>query len=204
MWRGLVEGEQRRVDVSVERAATRRGNHLPRTTGPRPLEHPQGAEDVDHGVVDRILHRGLHVGLCGEVVDDLRPGPGDEFDASVLAQVDHLEPQPVAGRRTSVGEVRLAAGGEVVEHDDVVSVGQESVDERRADEPRSPGDDGPHAGLLSPVPDDGRRRGVRRRPPRLRGRRQRAREPVRRTRWKHPVPPASRRRPPPLRCSIRP
>ena len=91
------------------------------------------------------------------MVHDLSAGPGDEFDASVLAQVDHLEPQPVAGRRTGVGEVRLAAGGEVVDHDDVVSVGQESVDERRADESGSPGDDGLHPGPLSPVPAGNRR-----------------------------------------------
>ena len=44
-----------------------------------------------------------------------------------------------------------------VDHDDVVSVGQESVDERRADESGSPGDDGLHPGPLSPVPAGNRR-----------------------------------------------
>src|SRR5690606_30885576 len=70
------------------------------------------------------------------VEDDLAPGdrPGDGVGVGDVA-LDDLD----AGR-----EVVQPAGGEVVEHHDVVAPGQEGVDEVRADEAGAAGDERPH------------------------------------------------------------
>src|SRR5207247_8893727 len=54
----------------------------------------------------------------------------------------------VAGRQR-VGEVLEAAAGQVVEHDHLVPLVHQTVDQRGADEPGTTGDEGAHAPSLS-------------------------------------------------------
>ena len=51
-------------------------------------------------------------------------------------------------RGERVGEVLALAGRQVVEHDDVVAAFHQCIDEVRADEARSPGNQSPHAGRV--------------------------------------------------------
>ena len=99
----------------------------------RGLQHAHRADDVDRRVVVGTRDRGHHVGLRGEVEDD----------------VGRAELEPVAdvaldegGRRV---EVLALAGGEIVDGEHLVTALDETVDEVRSDEPGSTGDDRPHA-----------------------------------------------------------
>ena len=58
---------------------------------PGTLEHPQGAEDVHVGVEHGALDRHPHVGLGGQVEDDLGPAPGDQLDELAGADVELVE-----------------------------------------------------------------------------------------------------------------
>ncbi len=81
-------------------------------------------------------HRGLDVGLRGEVEDD---GGAGGVDAVPDVAVDE-------GRRRV--QVLALAGGEIVDDDHLVTPLHERIDEVRADEARTSGDDRAH-GVLS-------------------------------------------------------
>ena len=85
------------------------------------------------GVVVGSPHRGLHVGLRGEVEDDV-----GARRASMPSRMS---------RSTNVAagvDVLALAEGEVVDDDDVVAARDERVDEVRADEAGASGDDRAH------------------------------------------------------------
>jgi hypothetical protein len=48
------------------------------------------------------------------------------------------------GEACAVGQVLSRAGREIVDGQDLVAAGEEGIDDVRADEPGSPGDDDPH------------------------------------------------------------
>ena len=95
-------------------------------------EHVGGPDDVDRGVVAGLLHRRLHVGLRGEVEDDV--GLDDERLADVVLD-------EVRGQRSRSSRL---PGGEVVDDRHVVAARHQGVDEVRTDEPRAPCHDRPH------------------------------------------------------------
>ena len=101
----------------------------------RCLEDLDRAEHVDLGVVGRTLDGHAHVGLGGEVEDDLRPH-GVE-DGVRLADVGDVQFR--AG-----GHVLARALGEIVERVCLVAAGEQCVDEVRADESRPAGHDRAH------------------------------------------------------------
>ena len=103
------ERQERRVLVggrgalAVDRAARRREDHLRALA--RPREHVHGADDVDRRVVARALHRGLHVGLRGEVEDDVgaRLENGSRMSCSTsVAAAFTFSRLPVAKSSTTV------------------------------------------------------------------------------------------------------
>ena len=122
------------VALAVDRAARRREDDL-RAGAPRRLEHLDGADDVDGRVVVGPRDRGHHVGLRGEVEDDVR-----------RAEVEAVADVPLDERGGGV-QVLALAGREVVDRDDLVAALDEPVDEVRPDEPGSTGDDRPHAAV---------------------------------------------------------
>jgi hypothetical protein len=100
------------------------------------LEHLHGADDVDRGIVVRPPHRGLDVGLRGEVEDNVGTGGVDAVANVVLDE-----------GRCGV-DVPALAGGEIVDDDHLVTPLHECIDEVRADEARTSGHDRAH-GVLS-------------------------------------------------------
>ena len=126
---------RRAVALAVDRAAGGGEDDL-RARAARRLEHLHGADDVDRGVVLGARDRGHHVGLRGEVEDDVG-----------LAELEAVA--DVALRR-SVGrgvQVLALAGREVVDDDHLVAALDETVDEVRPDEPGATGYDRPHASV---------------------------------------------------------
>jgi dTMP kinase len=121
--RGVLR--RRPVALAVDRAAGRGEDDL-RAGLARRLQHAHGPEHVDLRVEVRPAHRGLDVGLGGEVEDDLGVS---QLEAG--ADVALLEP------RRGV-HVLAFARGEVVDDDDLVASGDQGVDEMRADEPGAP------------------------------------------------------------------
>ena len=105
-----------------------------RPGGLRGLEHVDGADDVHLGVELGALHRRLDVGLRGEVEDDVALDLERRADV-VLEQT---------GCRV---QVLALAGVEVVDDQHVVAPGDQSINEVRADEARTPCHDRPHLRL---------------------------------------------------------
>ena len=96
------------------------------------LEHLHRADDIDRGVVVGTRERGLHVGLRGQVEDDV-----GRAEVEPLADVALDE----RGRRVHVPAL---AERQVVDHDDLVPALDEAVDEVRPDEPGTTGHDRLH------------------------------------------------------------
>ena len=107
---------------------------------PRRLEHAQRPEHVHVCVVVGAIDRDAHVGLRREVEAHLGSRLVED-GVRVGADVGHVE----AG---AVREVLVLAAREVVEHVHLVAALEEPFGDVRADEPRSPGDDGPHPPIL--------------------------------------------------------
>src|SRR5205085_3841315 len=61
--------------------------------------------------------------------------------------VETVEREPAAPIGTRAGEVREVPGRQVVDHVDLVTLGEQPVDERRPDEPCPSGDERPHRSL---------------------------------------------------------
>jgi dTMP kinase len=116
--------------LAVAGAAGRREDHL-RLAGGR--QHVRGADDVHRGVVARILHRGLHVGLRSQVEEDVR------VDRERLADV------VLEQRRRRIHELALP-GREVVDDGHLVAAREERIDEIRPDEARTTCHDRVHGG----------------------------------------------------------
>ena len=103
-------------------------------------------EDVDLGVEGRVLDRYPHVGLGGEVEDHLRPALGHQVGQARVADVEAVEGEPAVGHGPGRAEVGQRTGREVVDHVDLLPLGQEALDEAGADEPGAPGDEDPQRG----------------------------------------------------------
>ena len=122
----------RPIALAVDRAAGGREDDLRARRSCR-LEHLDGADDVDGGVVVGPLERGLDVGLGGEMEDDVG-----------VAQLEAAADVALDERRGRVHVLALPEG-EVVDDRDLVAALDEPVDQVRSDEPGSTGDDRPHA-----------------------------------------------------------
>ena len=107
----------------------------------RALAHVERAEDVDRRVEHRARDRHAHVGLRGEVEDHVGPAVRDEIDDRRRRDVEAVEREAAIGL-SARASARFAerAGREVVDDVDAPALGEEPVDERRADEPGAAGD----------------------------------------------------------------
>ena len=107
---------------------------------PCAFQDPHGSEHVHVGVLDRPFDRDAHVGLRREVEDGLRPH-GVEHVVERLSDVADVE--------LSTGcDVVLRAVYERIDDGDLGTLCDECVDDMRADEAGSSGDDGPHIRIL--------------------------------------------------------
>ena len=97
--------------------------------GERRLEHLDRADDVHVGVVGRVADRGLHVGLRGEVEDDV-----GAVEVDAVADVA-LDERGGAGSRTRACPKERSS---ITTH--VVAARDEGIDEVRADEAGASGD----------------------------------------------------------------
>ena len=104
---------------------------------PSPFEDVEAAEHVHLGVEGGAGDRHPHVGLGGQVEHDLGLPAADQVDDGRVADVDLVDLEVVAAVGPGLGQVGDRAAGEVVDHVDAVALGEQAVDERRADEPCS-------------------------------------------------------------------
>ena len=143
---GLVERKLSACALAVDRAAGR-GEQEPCPGSPSRFDQVQRPGDVHVQVEDRVRDGAADVDLCGEMEDDLRLPLGEQVgDRGCVGDVrlDQL-----GARADRAGEVLPPSAREVVHHDDVVASRHQRVDEVRADESRSAGDQGLHgAGSL--------------------------------------------------------
>jgi hypothetical protein len=103
------------------------------------------AVDVRLDRLDRPLHDQLHAHRGGQVEDDVTPL---HRRLERLLAHDRVDPERQAGIRAHAGEVRLAAGAEVVEDLDLHPSREKGLDEMGADEAGSAGDESAHAVFL--------------------------------------------------------
>ena len=115
-----------------------------------------GPHDVDLGVERRVVDARPDAGACGQVDDRVRVDLLDDpIDRLAVADVE-LD-QAATGAPAGRGQVRALArlgieGVEVVDDDDLGSVGQEPIDEVRADEAGAAGHERAHPSFLQPSP----------------------------------------------------
>ena len=148
---GLPDGKVGRVRFAVEGAAAGGEDDPGRVAGPGALEHAEGAQDVHIGVEDRPSDRHPYVGLGGQVEDDLRSTAGDHLDQLAGADVELVEGELVGPIGPGRGQVGQRPARQVVDHVDGMALGQEPVDQVRADEPGTAGHQRPHTGVLMPA-----------------------------------------------------
>ncbi len=125
----------RTVALAVDRAAGGREDDL-RAGQAGGLGNANRPDDVHLRVTVGLPDGGLHIGLRGEVEDDLR---AVELDAVPDVALDE--------GRGGV-QVRTLAGGEVVDDRHLVSARDEGIDEIRADESRASRHDCPHRRIV--------------------------------------------------------
>lgn len=100
-----------------------------------------GGQDVRLRVVERIGHRVAHVNLGGELEDHLRAMGGEQLVEIDVEEIRLDEGQLSAG--LDIVEVGELSSREVVDHDDLVPLGDEQIDQMRTDEPSATSDQGP-------------------------------------------------------------
>jgi hypothetical protein len=121
--------------LAVEGAAGG-GEDDARAHGPRRLEHLDGAAHVHVGVEPRVVDGHAHVGLRGQVQRRLRAEVAEQrAHAVAVADVGLLEAR-------LGGHALALAGGEVVDHADIVPAREQRVGDVRADEAGTAGDEG--------------------------------------------------------------
>ena len=104
------------------------------------VEHVDGAEDRGLGRLHRIVLVVHRRGRTGEIVDLV------DLDAQRLGDVvaDQLELR----RAEMMLDVAFGAGEEIVDADDLVAIGNQPIDEMRAEKPGATGDQDPSATLV--------------------------------------------------------
>ena len=130
----------------AERRAARREYHLARAALTRLLQHVEQAHDVDLRVVDRIARRDRHRVLGGVMVHDVGLEIGEDAADRLVADV-HVHQRYAVG---DVGPPPAAVLPERIHDEQVVPGGEVRVDDVRADEAGSAGnDDSQNASLLA-------------------------------------------------------
>src|SRR5690606_7341192 len=109
-------------------------------------------------------HRHPFVDVSGEVDRHRWRSALGAAEHRRISEVDPVRRELVVGRGPGVGQVGKRTGGQIVDHVDLVSFGQQSVHQRGPDEPGTAGDEDPHdpPSRCSPtptVPPDTRRFG---------------------------------------------
>src|SRR5439155_4085948 len=136
---GLPQG------VAVDSPARGGEDDLSATGGDGGLHHVHGAEHIDGRVPERIRGRARHQCLRREMEDDARCEPlADPHHFLEIADVGLDE----FGARVNVD---ARAGREVIDDTDLMTFGQQRVDQMRPDEARATGDQRAHQ--YAPCPD---------------------------------------------------
>jgi hypothetical protein len=100
-----------------------------------------GADRVRHQGLERMASEINRAGGAGKVIDPVdQPNHLQEVRLAGYIGFDDLQPR----RRDVVSEILRTAGEEVVEDDDLVTAGDQRVDEVTADHPSPTGDQYPH------------------------------------------------------------
>ena len=105
----------------------------------RRLEDLECPPDIHLGVVLRPLDRCVHVGLGGEVADELR--------THLVEQSRRVGSDVADVQLRALRQLLAAARHERVEHVHLVAAGDQRLGDVRADEARSPGDDRPQGSV---------------------------------------------------------
>ena len=116
---------------------------------PRRFEQVERAGDVGIDVKLRLADRRPHARASGEVDDGVEPTfTHDPAHGVRVAQVRVVEHDVVThGGEVAVLDARIVIIVEVVEHGDPVAVGQQGLDQMRADESGAAGNEDFHKGL---------------------------------------------------------
>jgi hypothetical protein len=117
----------------------------------RGLEDIDRTEDIAAGVEQRIGDRGSQIHLRGKMKDDV--GIAAHNDTAHFGRLNialnEREPTPIESvPAASVIKVRQDARAQVVNADDLVALGQQSVDQRGTNESGGAGDECAHCGYL--------------------------------------------------------
>ena len=137
-------GERDPVVLAVDLGA--RGEHDPGAVPRGGAEHDLGAHDVGGDGLHRALEDEPHADGGGQVIHEV--GSATELlDQGLVRHRALDEAQP--GVPEDGLEVLGPAGGEVVEHDHLVPLAEERLDEVRADEAGAARHQNPHRTLLT-------------------------------------------------------
>ena len=123
-----------------------------RPRGERALKDVERAQNVDLGIERRPGDRDPHVGLRGEMEHDLGLAVRDQIGDRVGTNIDAMEREPAGALGTGVGKIGQRSGGEVVDHVDLATLGEETIREGGADETRPSCHQRPHLSSLAAEP----------------------------------------------------
>src|SRR5262249_53957756 len=98
-------------------------------------------------------HRDAHVGLGGQVEDHLGAATSDQLSQVRRPDVELMEGHATVLTAPGVGQVGQRPCCQVVDHVNVVSLGQQPVHQHRTDKAGAAGDEEPHGATGSRMPD---------------------------------------------------
>ena len=131
--------------LAVERATTGGEDHPFGLGLARSLQHIERAHDVDRGVEGRSGNRDAHVGLGGQVEDQLGTTPRHQLDDRRCADVQRMDGEGPARAAAGLGQIQERARREVVDDVDLVPFDEQAVDQIGSDEPGASRDQRAHA-----------------------------------------------------------